>query len=390
MKIRYKRESGVLKPLARVYSQSEHGIDKSKIDNDAVMVIKKLTNAGYVAYIVGGAVRDLLLGMVPKDFDVVTSASPSQVRRLFYNSRIIGKRFLLVHISFGRKIIEVSTFRGSEDRSDSSDNIFGTIEEDALRRDFSLNSLYYDPFEQVVIDFTNAFADIKNRKIRSLIPLRSTFREDPVRMIRAVKYSVRTGFRMTFFLKKAIKHHASLIQDVSTSRITDEVMKILNSGCSAEIFRQLFYFHIVQFILPFFSFIADKKKLYNALTKLDNDIMSLRLNSELPEPDISEGLLALISSLFYLSPNLTDSTEIKNDLFRQAKVLLSPLTPPNFDIENVCIKFMRLNGISVPDIPKKRIVALRQIKPKTKSKKRSSYYYNKRNKDNIRNPKEKN
>ena len=130
--------------------------------------------------------------------------------------------------------------------------------------------------------------------------------------------------------------------------------------------------------------------MYNALTKLDNDIMSLRLNSELPEPDISEGLLALISSLFYLSPNLTDSTEIKNDLFRQAKVLLSPLTPPNFDIENVCIKFMRLNGISVPDIPKKRIVALRQIKPKTKTKKRSSYYYNKRNKDNIRNPKEKN
>ncbi len=342
MKIRYKKDQNKAKPLAKIYTNSEHNIDINKVDKDAIKIIKKLTDSGFNAYIVGGAVRDLLLGINPKDFDVVTSASPAQVRRLFYNSRIIGKRFLLVHVAFGHKIIEVSTFRGKE-----SNNIFGTIEEDSKRRDFSLNSLYYNPFEQTILDFTNGYNDIKKKIIKSLIPLRFTFKEDPVRMIRAVKYSVTTGFKIPLKLKLTIKFFSSELQNVSHSRITDEIIKILNSGQSSEIIKQLYNFHLLQFMLPFLSFISDKNSMLSNLKELDSKKAS--------GISLSDGISALIKSSLYINPNLNEPQEIKSDLFRQAKVLLNPITPPNFDIETACSNFMKDNGIINSEIPKKKV-----------------------------------
>ena len=147
MLIRYKNGKNGLDAVARVYSSEENNIDRSMVDRSAITVIKRLNDAGYESYLVGGAVRDMILGRRPKDFDIATAASPRQVHKLFYNSRIIGRRFRLVHITFGNQIIEVSTFRSIREHDGPTDNEFGTIEEDSSRRDFTINSLYYDPIK---------------------------------------------------------------------------------------------------------------------------------------------------------------------------------------------------------------------------------------------------
>ena len=170
---------------AVIYTKDEHKIPREKIDSDAFFVVSHLRNAGFDAYIVGGAVRDLLIGKHPKDFDIVTSATPSKIKRLFRNSRIIGKRFRLVHVFFGEKIFEVSTFRSIAEGSIG--NVFGTMDEDVQRRDFSLNALYYDPLKEQVIDYVHGVEDIRRKLVRPIIPLDRIFVEDPVRMLRAVK-----------------------------------------------------------------------------------------------------------------------------------------------------------------------------------------------------------
>ncbi|MCK9548758.1 MAG: poly(A) polymerase, partial [Sphaerochaeta sp.] len=191
MLIRYKQdEHGKTVPIANIYTQSEHKIQTHHIDRDALWAIRKLQNSGAETYLVGGAVRDLLLGIIPKDFDIATSASPRQIQRLFYNARIIGKRFKLVHLIFRDKVLEISTFRSGEEVEEGNNNVFGSIDQDAKRRDFSINSCYYDPSNGQLLDFNGAMEDFKKRRISSVIPLDETFVEDPVRMIRAIKYAV--------------------------------------------------------------------------------------------------------------------------------------------------------------------------------------------------------
>ena len=168
--------------VAAIYTVEEHKIDNKQIDREAMKIMRRLHNGGFEAYIVGGAIRDLLVGQTPKDFDIATDAQPQQIRRLFRNSRIIGRRFQLVHIFFGSKIIEVSTFRSNE-AGRSNNNVFGSLEEDVLRRDFTLNALYYTPRGPYVLDYVGGFKDIKERRIRSLLPLGKTFLDDPVRLI---------------------------------------------------------------------------------------------------------------------------------------------------------------------------------------------------------------
>ncbi|ULQ60030.1 hypothetical protein K7I13_01470 [Brucepastera parasyntrophica] len=154
---------------ASVYTKNEHNINKELIDPDAIRVISLLRNAGHDAYIVGGAVRDLLIGTQPKDFDIVTDAEPSRIRKLFRNSRIIGKRFRLVHIFYGEKIFEVSTFRSLKEGSIG--NCFGSMDEDVLRRDFSLNALYYDPIKEQIVDYVNGVNHIRGHRLEPVIPL---------------------------------------------------------------------------------------------------------------------------------------------------------------------------------------------------------------------------
>ena len=203
---------------AIIYTKEEHKIPRERIDANAYWIVEHLKNCGYEAYIVGGAVRDLIIGKTPKDFDIVTSATPSKIKRLFKNSRIIGKRFRLVHVFFGEKIFEVSTFRSIKEGSVGND--FGTMDEDVLRRDFSLNALYYDPIKEQVVDYVGGVEDIRNKVLKPVIPLDRIFVEDPVRMLRAVKYGATTGCRLPHSLKKKIRSSAQLLSPVSPSRLS--------------------------------------------------------------------------------------------------------------------------------------------------------------------------
>ena len=346
MLIRYKKGSGGLDAVAHVYSREENGIDVSLISRNAVSVIRKLDSAGYESYLVGGAVRDLLLGRQPKDFDVATSASPRQVHKLFYNSRIIGRRFRLVHITFGKEIIEVSTFRSTKEHEASSDNEYGTIEEDSTRRDFTINSLYYDPLKENLIDFNNALNDFRNRRIVSLIPLNKTFAEDPVRMVRAVKYSVTTGFRIPLRLSMAIRANAPRLEGISSSRMTEEVNKILACGDSCQIFRRLNSYKLLVYILPAISVYASFPQMFESLRVLDSKVNSSKGGGK--PVTKAEMYLSLVRPFLTTDTTLDNPMDVFNDILRQIKILLSPITPPNYEIESAASVFMAESGMKVP------------------------------------------
>ena len=237
MLIRYGTD-GQGRPVKKavIYTQAEHLISNKNIDPDALQIINRLRDAGFTAYIVGGAVRDLIVGNKPKDFDIVTDATPSKIKRIFRNSRIIGRRFRLVHVVFGTKIFEVSTFRSNAEGSVGND--FGTIEEDVLRRDFTMNALYYDPLQQQVIDYVGGMRDIKKHILRPVIPLDRIFVEDPVRMLRAIKYSATTHAKMPYSLRHKIRNSAGMLSQVSPSRLTEELLKIINNCNAYEIIQE--------------------------------------------------------------------------------------------------------------------------------------------------------
>ncbi len=347
MLVRYKKGKDGLDAVARVYSRAENNIDNTLVDRNAITVIRRLTEAGYESYLVGGAVRDMLLGRIPKDFDIATAASPRQVHKLFYNSRIIGRRFRIVHITFGKQIIEVSTFRSNKEHEGPTDNEFGTIEEDSSRRDFTINSLYYDPIKENLIDFNNALKDFSDRRIVSLIPLNKTFVEDPVRMVRAVKYSVTTGFKIPFQLSMAIRHYAPLIADVSTSRMTEEVNKILACGCSAQIFERLHHYKLLVYMLPAISVYASFPQMFESLKALDKQIQQSRQNGA-KSVEKARMYLALVQCFITRNTELVNPMEIFNDILRQIKVLLSPITPPNYELESAAALYMTSEGLKVP------------------------------------------
>lgn len=348
MLIRYKQDDqGHSVPVAKIYTHDEHGIDSTLIDNDAFWAVKKLQQSGAEAYIVGGAVRDLMLGRKPKDFDLTTSASPRQIQRMFWNARIIGKRFKLVHLVFRDKILEVSTFRSGEEAEEGNNNIFGTIEQDAKRRDFTINSFYFDPVSGHLLDFNNALDDFKKKRIRSLIPLNTTFKEDPVRMVRAVKYSVTTGFRLKFDVKLAIRKYATELSRTSTSRLTEEVNKILASGCSAEIFEELQKYKLLVFMLPCFSVYSNFPQVRQSLRQLDEQIEASR-RGERDEVARGDMVKALVAPLIVFDDSITSSDERFKDTFRQVKVLISPMTPSNYEIEVACEHLLSEKGYKTP------------------------------------------
>ena len=205
-----KRHTQQLRSTPEVLNSSQHSLQRAQFSRYAVNIVERLQNAGYQAYLVGGCVRDMLLNITPKDFDVATSATPEQVRAEFRNARIIGRRFKLVHIHFGREIIEVATFRANhpqndeeEDSNQSSrnesgrilrDNVYGTLEEDAQRRDFTINALYYDPVSERILDYANGVHDIRNRLLRLIGDPQQRYQEDPVRMLRAVRFAAKLDF----------------------------------------------------------------------------------------------------------------------------------------------------------------------------------------------------
>lgn len=343
---RYKNNgNGRSIPVADIYSQGEHPIKNSQIDKDALWAIRKIQQSGGEAYIVGGAIRDIMLGRTPKDFDIATSLSPRQVQRLFWNARIIGRRFRIVHLFFGQKIIEVTTFRSDEENfEDGRNNVFGTIEQDARRRDFSINSLYYNPSNGQLLDFSKALPDFRHRVIRSLIPLSYSFSEDPVRMIRALKYQATTGFRLKGDVKRAIKKNAMNIQNCSTSRLTEEVSKILSSGSALPILENLEKYGIVQYMLPQVSMYLEYDGVRNALADLDRAVKEgIAGGTPLGKEEIIYRFIRPML-VFSDSADMTPD-EIFKEGFRQAKILLSPMTPPNYEIEKAVEMVMQDMGV---------------------------------------------
>ena len=233
-------ESTITQPI--VIPQSEHGVSDADISGGALKVLQTLTDAGHSAYLVGGGVRDLLLGLKPKDFDVATGATPDTVRSLFRSSRLIGRRFRLAHVRMGREIIEVATFRAGFDESAGDpdhvrvdgrivrDNVYGTLEEDAWRRDFTVNCLYYDYRERTVIDFTGGYSDLRDGRLRLIGSAIERYREDPVRMLRAVRFSGKLGFDIEGDTSRAIYELGPLIEDMPPARLYEEVIKLFMAG----------------------------------------------------------------------------------------------------------------------------------------------------------------
>ena len=228
-------------PLSRKHTSTRLiGESVHKISSPALKVVNRLRESGFQAYLVGGCVRDILIGRSPKDFDVATDARPNDVRNLFRNSRIIGRRFRIVHVRFGREIVEVTTFRGpheeqyeanhSESGMTLSDNIYGTFEEDAARRDFTMNAIYYQPGSQELIDLFNGTADIQQHIIRTIGAPDERFREDPVRMLRAMRFQAKLGFQIEESAAHAIRELGFLIQDVAPARLFEEVLNLFMSG----------------------------------------------------------------------------------------------------------------------------------------------------------------
>jgi poly(A) polymerase len=230
-----------------IFKGSRLGIDRRLLSNAAARTVEELQKAGFKAYVVGGAVRDLLLGIRPKDFDVATNAEPEQVQKSFRRARIIGRRFRLVHVMFGPETIEVSTFRALQ--SDDieldehgrvlRDNVFGEQHEDATRRDFTVNALYYDPVSDQVLDYHHGVKDIKAKVLRMIGDPEHRYREDPVRMLRAVRLAAKLGFEIDRATRRPIREMADLIRNVPNARLFDEMLKLLHSGNSLEGLSQL-------------------------------------------------------------------------------------------------------------------------------------------------------
>ena len=233
--------------LPTVLGAQEHGIDPKLVSSNAIRVTSSLQEAGFAAFVVGGAVRDLLLGVKPKDFDVATNATPEQVKRLFRRAFIIGRRFQIVHVMFGQDLLEVTTFRGAG--SDSSpkdehgrvlrDNNFGLQHEDALRRDFTINAMYYNPATQEVLDYHGGIGDIRARTLRIIGQPEARYREDPVRMLRVVRVAAKLNFTIEPHTGAPIAVMAPLIDNVPAARVFDEMLKLLTSGHALACLLQL-------------------------------------------------------------------------------------------------------------------------------------------------------
>ena len=230
------------------FPDSTLGLAAERIDPHALTIVETLRDAGHEAYIVGGGVRDLLLDTRPKDFDVATSAHPEAVRKLFRRSRLIGRRFPIVHVLFGRDYIEVTTFRAQTGEARQvheesgrilRDSSFGTLAEDALRRDFTVNALYYDPLERRVLDFTAGLDDLKARRLRLIGDPETRYREDPVRMLRALRFAAKLGFEIDEGTAAPLEGLASLLTDIPPARLFEEVCKLFLGGHAESTFKVL-------------------------------------------------------------------------------------------------------------------------------------------------------
>lgn len=244
-----------------VIPRAGHNISRTTISENALKVLYRLKSSGFEAFLVGGGVRDLLLGREPKDFDIATDAHPEKVASLFRNSRIIGRRFKLVHVRFGREVIEVATFRSEHEDEDSEkthaadgmilrDNVYGTLEQDAWRRDFTVNSLYYNINDFSVVDYTSGMADLEAGILRVIGDAEQRYIEDPVRMLRAVRFAAKLGFRLHEDSEKPLAELGERLESVAPARLFDEILKLFMTGYAVATFEILRHYDLFRYLFP--------------------------------------------------------------------------------------------------------------------------------------------
>lgn len=248
------------KPTPLILSASKLGISTKLINSKALIILNALNDANYEAYLVGGCVRDLLLGAEPKDFDIATSAHPEQIKAVLPSTRIIGKRFRLAHVHFGREYYEVATFRAPHDNSDRGqvgqdgrilhDNVYGTIEEDAIRRDFAINALFYNVHTDEILDFAGGMEDLEKRQLRMIGDPVARYREDPVRMLRAMRFSAKLGLSIEAASEKPIRELAPLLENIAPARLFDEALKMFHSGQGEVVLGLLREYRLFQSLFP--------------------------------------------------------------------------------------------------------------------------------------------
>jgi poly(A) polymerase len=261
-----RRVLGLDSPGPQRVPRERHHVTRSAISASALKVCDVLAERGYAAYVVGGAVRDILLGIEPKDFDVATDARPEQVKPLFRRALVIGRRFRLVHVMLGPETIEVSTFRAADSRPAEKDehgrvlrdNVFGTMEEDARRRDFTINALYYDCRSGELIDYHGGLEDLKKRRLRMIGDPETRYREDPVRMLRAVRLAAKLGLTIDGATRAPIKRLAPLLEHVPPPRLFEEMLKLLLSGHASACLRQLRHEGLHRGMLPLLDVILEQ------------------------------------------------------------------------------------------------------------------------------------
>jgi poly(A) polymerase len=258
------KEARSLSSSPTIIPRPDHNLSRADIDDNALKVLYRLHNAGFKAHLVGGCVRDLLLSRHPKDFDVATDANPEQIKRLFDNCRLIGRRFRLAHILFGREVVEVATFRGQTGLDDEDnldrlntengmilrDNVYGDIEEDVWRRDFTMNALYYNIADFGLIDYVGGREDIRQRVIRLIGEPEQRYREDPVRMLRALRFAAKLDFKIDPQTAEPIYEMGELLKDVSAARLFDEVIKMFHGGSARKTFELLEQYGVLRYLFP--------------------------------------------------------------------------------------------------------------------------------------------
>jgi poly(A) polymerase len=258
LKRRYPSKNRNLAIEPKRIPRAEHPISRSKFTGAVLKVLYTLRDAGFQAYVVGGGVRDLLAGLAPKDFDIATDAHPEQIRKVFRSCRLVGRRFLIAHVRFGAEVLEVTTFRGpigdSHDRDETgrilSDNIYGTLEDDAVRRDFTINGLYYDIRDYSIVDYVGGMDDLKARRLRLIGDPELRYREDPVRMLRAIRIGNKMHFQMDPASAEPIARLAPLLREIPAARLFEEVLKLLLNTEAVENFRALHWFNLWHELFP--------------------------------------------------------------------------------------------------------------------------------------------
>lgn len=312
-----------------IYGPEQHQIDPRMIDVEAINVIERLNQAGFTAYLVGGGVRDLLLRRIPKDFDISTSARPEQIKQIFGRQcLIIGRRFRLAHIRFGHKVLEVSTFRtGDNQEGDliTHDNQWGTPDQDVLRRDFTINGLFYDPTHHSVIDYVNGWADIKTSTLKTIGDAPTRFRQDPVRMMRLLKFRARFGFKIEEETRNALVQSTVEIHKSSPARVLEELLKMMESGAAAPFFHLMSESGLLNELLPnlanflrgthgieSYKILTTIDKFHSVMNKpFDRGVLIAGILFPILEQEIDRQFLQK-----GLTPNIGDVVKLSSDIVR--------------------------------------------------------------------------